>query len=128
MPVVDAHAEILAQIAFGQVLETGYGFGVSSRAIAGSDRVESVTSWEPHKQYWPELEQDKITVIGGDRWPTTGKYDFVFLDHWPLPGETRKEAARFWRATGAVVVVDDANIEPELYNEAYKIEGMWLMK
>lgn len=128
MAVTDRHAEILSMLAFGSVLETGYGTGKSSRAMATSKRVTSITSWEPDNRFCPELTgSSKISVLSGERWPTDGDYDFVFLDHWPLPGETRKEAARHWAQRGALVLVDDADIEPLLHDEAYRIENMWIL-
>lgn len=103
IPVTDAKCEWLKANAFGHVLEFGYGTGKSARAMASSEHVLSVTSWEPIDILRPFIPPNKVTVIGGEA-PTVGNFDFVFIDCFQAD---RDELAKIWQTKVSVVVIDD---------------------
>lgn len=127
MPLRSEHLEIIRDKAHGRVLEYGWYPGVSSSAMAENPNVLSILSWEEKINFVPKYTHPKITVVSGPQ-PLTGSYDFVFLDHMPIQNEDgRGQAARYWRAKGAEVWVDDADLEPSLAKDAERILNMWRM-
>jgi hypothetical protein len=131
LPVDEIKADYLKQTAFGKVLEYGYGQGVSGLAMLANPNVVSVDSWEADPHFLPMNQTSRLTVtLAENNVEPVGEYDFVFIDHIPAqwPGNlSRATVARHWRSKGATVIVDDADLEPSLANEAERILGMWRM-
>lgn len=131
LPIDEIKAKYLKRSAFGKVLEYGYGQGTSSLAMLENPKVGSVDSWEADPSFLPVSQTPKLTVsLAVNDAIVEGEYDFVFIDHIPAqwPGNlSRATVARHWRSKGATVIVDDADMEPSLANEAERILGMWRM-